>query len=74
MIINPIFIIGNPRLGTSLLRVILNAHPNLVIPPECGFAMWLYPQFKNIRIVVEKLHTKKLTFEQKYPIEINIKL
>lgn len=47
MIINPVFIIGNPRSGTTLLRVILNAHPDLVIPPECGFAMWLYPQFKN---------------------------
>jgi len=45
--LNPIFIIGNPRSGTTLLRVILNAHPQLLVPPECGFAMWLYPQFKH---------------------------
>lgn len=47
MIKNPVFIIGNPRSGTSLLRVILNSHPDLLIPPECGFAVWLYPAFKN---------------------------
>lgn len=44
---NPIFILGNPRSGTSLLRVIINAHPDILIPPECGFAVWLYDEFKN---------------------------
>lgn len=38
----PIFIIGNPRSGTSLLRLMLTCHRNIVIPPECGFAVWLY--------------------------------
>ena len=37
----PIFIIGNPRSGTTLLRLMLTCHKNIVIPPECGFLVWL---------------------------------
>jgi hypothetical protein len=41
----PFFVIGSPRSGTTLLRLMLTSHPALVVPPECGFAAWLYPQF-----------------------------
>lgn len=41
----PFFILGNPRSGTSLFRLMLNNHPGLVVPPECGFAEWLYEEF-----------------------------
>lgn len=43
----PIFVLGNPRSGTTLLRLMLTCHPNIVIPPECGFAVWLYPRFQG---------------------------
>jgi hypothetical protein len=43
----PIFVIGNPRSGTTLLRLMLTCHRNIVIPPECGFAVWLYPNYKT---------------------------
>lgn len=43
----PYFIIANPRSGSSLLRILLNHHPNTVFPPECGFIQWLYPQYQN---------------------------
>lgn len=33
----PIFIVGYPRSGTSLLRVILDSHPDLSIGPELNF-------------------------------------
>ena len=43
----PLFILGNPRSGTSLFRIILNNHPNIVSPPECGFSEWLYSDYRN---------------------------
>jgi len=43
----PIFIIGNPRSGTTLLRLMLTCHRNIVIPPECGFVIWWYDKYKN---------------------------
>src|SRR3954452_10016225 len=30
-------IVGSPRSGTTLLRFMLDAHPELAIPPETGF-------------------------------------
>ncbi len=44
---NPIYIIGNPRSGTSLLRLMLTSHPNINIPPECHFFLWLEDKYKN---------------------------
>jgi hypothetical protein len=41
----PFFVIGSPRSGTTLLRLMLTAHPQLVVPPECGFVTWLHPAF-----------------------------
>ena len=45
--IQPYFIIANPRSGSSILRILLNHHLNTVFPPECGFIQWLYPKYKN---------------------------
>ena len=33
----PVFVIGNPRSGTTLLRLMLTGHPGIAIPPEGGF-------------------------------------
>ncbi|MEO5571585.1 MAG: sulfotransferase [Bacteroidia bacterium] len=44
---NPFFIIGNPRSGTSLFRLMLTTHPNIIIPPECHFFLWLEEKYKN---------------------------
>lgn len=38
---SPVFVIGNPRSGTTLLRLLIASHKNICIPPECGFALWL---------------------------------
>ena len=43
----PIFIIGNPRSGTTLLRLIVNNHKNIIVPPECGFIIWLYEKYQG---------------------------
>ena len=42
---SPIFILGNPRSGTTLLRLMLACHPRLAVPPECGFALWLRERY-----------------------------
>lgn len=44
---SPIFIIGNPRSGTTLLRLMLNSHKDILIPPECGFAIWWHDKYRN---------------------------
>jgi hypothetical protein len=41
----PIFVIGSPRSGTTLLRLMLTCHEGIVVPPECGFAQWLKARF-----------------------------
>jgi len=42
VIMNRFFIIGNPRSGTTLLRLMLNKHSLISVPPEAGFLVWLY--------------------------------
>ena len=39
------YVIGNPRSGTSLLRLMLNSHKDIVVPPECGFFHWLSSKY-----------------------------
>ncbi len=42
------FIIGRPRTGTTLLRSLFDAHPNVQIPWECQFVLNLCPRYGNI--------------------------
>ncbi len=41
------FILGYPRSGTSLLRLLLNEHSKIIAPPECGYMQWLFRHFRN---------------------------
>lgn len=36
------FVVGSARSGTTLLRMILNAHPEVAVPPESRFVVELY--------------------------------
>src|SRR5581483_3778228 len=38
----PIFVLGCPRSGTTLLQMMLHAHPRIAIPPETKFVMGAY--------------------------------
>ncbi len=38
---SPIFIVGHPRSGTTLLRFLLSSHPRIHIPDETGFIPFL---------------------------------
>lgn len=40
----PIFIVGCPRSGTTLLQLMLHAHPDIAIPPENRFVLEVYDQ------------------------------
>lgn len=39
------FIIGNPRSGTTLFRLMLNKHAEVSVPPEAGFLVWMHQEF-----------------------------
>lgn len=41
----PIFVLGNPRSGTSLLRLMLDTHQDICIPPESHFFLWLEEKY-----------------------------
>jgi hypothetical protein len=42
-----VFILGNPRSGTSLLRLMINSHPALIAPPESGFLHWWFNKYHS---------------------------
>ncbi len=46
----PVFILGNPRSGTSLLRIILHNHDYIVAPPESGFSQWWCKKYQDWEI------------------------
>jgi Sulfotransferase family len=46
----PFFVVGCPRSGTRLLRLMLNAHPRLAVPRESHFVVGLAPRFPWSRL------------------------
>lgn len=42
-----VFILGNPRSGTSLFRLMLNSHSIINATPECGFLHWWYKKYAD---------------------------
>ncbi|WP_344867088.1 sulfotransferase, partial [Planomonospora alba] len=38
----PVFVIGCPRSGTTMLQLMLHAHPRMAIPPETRFMIAAY--------------------------------
>src|SRR4029077_2355462 len=62
------FVMGRERSGTTLLQVMLNAHPNIVAPPEARFVMIWHTRYgavakwteKRVRKFVNDLFSEKL--------------
>jgi hypothetical protein len=40
----PIFVVGCPRSGTTMLQLMLHSHPRIAIPPETRFVVTAYEQ------------------------------
>lgn len=51
----PIFVVGNPRSGTTLLRLMLTCHRNIVVVPESGFSIWLADAYADWTWSAERL-------------------
>ena len=43
------FIVGRPRSGTTLLRTLFDAHPNVIVPAECQLIINLFPKYGQIK-------------------------
>jgi hypothetical protein len=59
---DPLFIIGNPRSGTTMLRLMLACHSEVLIPPECGFIIWLKEKFSSWQRQDSHLCEKRSSF------------
>lgn len=53
----PVFIVGVPRSGTTLLRLLLNAHPDIAIPDETGMLLQLYVHPGKPRPLLPRIRT-----------------
>ncbi len=47
---SPFFIIGSARSGTTLLRLMLNAHRDVAVPPESRFVVELYDGSDEVEV------------------------
>ena len=74
----PIFVVGHPRSGTTLLRLILDAHPRIVIPPEGHLVSLLtraerkygkLSEAANFEQLVDRIVAKKRMAEWKIDVE-----
>ncbi len=43
------FILGRPRTGSTLLRTLFDAHPNVIIPQEWPMLLLLHFQFGKVK-------------------------
>lgn len=62
------FIIGRPRSGTTMLRMLFEAHPNVLVPPESPFILNLYKKYGKVthwdKEIIKAYHDD--VFKQRY--------
>jgi hypothetical protein len=49
------FVVGKERSGTTLLQVMLNAHANIIAPPESRFIVLLYYRYGKTQVWTEEI-------------------
>jgi len=79
---NPIFIVGAPRSGTTLLQYMLRSHPNISLPTgESHFMIPLYrnaerirrfKKVRNIRRVLEAMYQQSAEFSIQIFMVLNL--
>src|SRR5690554_3821288 len=52
----PFFVLANPRSGSSMFRLMLNAHSNITVPPESGFALWYADMYYGLDRYDQKVY------------------
>ncbi|MBL1209296.1 sulfotransferase [Geminocystis sp. GBBB08] len=55
---SPIFVVGMPRSGTTLMTAMLSAHPNIAIPAETHFLRYWYQKYSDLDL------TNQANFQQ----------
>lgn len=65
------FIVGSARSGTTLLRLMLNAHPDVAVPPESRFIteFWTNQDEVNVDQFLRALNRHRLFAAWELPIE-----
>ena len=65
------FVVGSARSGTTLLRMMLNAHPKIALPPESRFVVELYDGSDDVNVadLLERLKEHKRWRTWGLPIE-----
>ena len=51
------FILGRPRSGTTLLRTLFDAHPNVATPVECAFIINMRQKYAKVTNWTKELLT-----------------
>ncbi len=70
----PIFIVGSGGSGTTLLRLMLNAHPHLAIPPESNFVPEVWKAFERAQPCSPQTRLEILRFLEAFPSYHDFKL
>jgi len=67
----PIFILGSQRSGTTMLRLMLNAHPDIAVPHESAFITEMVPMLKEYGDLSESENAEKLlNYLSKLPLVV----
>ncbi|BCJ72486.1 sulfotransferase [Catellatospora sp. IY07-71] len=56
----PVFVVGCPRSGTTMLQLMLHAHPRIAIPPETRFLLAAYANRRSYGDLAEPANRRRL--------------